>query len=448
MPHPNGDMPQRGLTNKQTAALSAAAPLGAAAVAAMRRAFLAQRRSPVGGNGARRTGAAPRRRRARGAIRMPENLLYQERRGRTDFSGQTTKALQRQAWTVDPATSNAMAPRGLGYYDAFTTFASSAMTHLSIGPATPIVAKTTCLTQNGAPIATDWKYSAQMLVIGPAPGSTQAVLYRESSAVANDPVDIIYYDSTQLSSDAPTETIPTRCSVRIRNFTNQYNMGGLVRVLRATTGMYLDPDYTSNEVLGDLMQGVRDHRRTVTYTGPEFIKALQKNAIVADQSRSLWFTDHDVVSKSGQLPWFQSHYDPQPPATYVLPDSPPGSGNPQTYSAVKPVFDFTSYIANPTFTPIVILFEPYGSASTPTVAGPNTYEVIVQSQFLAHYRQGSMLANMAIEPKSDHAALEKHRNHEEAKGSALQAVGHALQGAGKWAWDHKLDILGAGALLL
>jgi len=436
--------PQRGFSNKQIAALSAAAPLGVAAVGAMRRAFVAQRNGAGRGNGAQRGRPAPRRRRAGRALNMPENLLYQERGGRTDFTGQTTKALQRQAWTVDPASSNMMAPRGLGYYDAFSTFAASAMTHLSIGPATPIVAKTTCLTPTGDPISTDWKYSAQMLVVGPAPGVTQAVLYRESSGVANDPVDIVSYDSTQLVSDTPTETIPTRCSLRVRNFTNQYNVGGLVRVLRATTGMYLDPDYTSNEALGSLMQGVRDHRRTVTYTGPEFLKAMQKNAIVADQSRSLWFQDNDVIAKSGQLPWFQSHYD----LPYVLPDSPPGSGTPQTYSGTKDVYDFTGYIANPTFTPLIVIFEPYGSATAPAAGGANTYEVIVQSQFLAHYRQGSMLANMAIEPKSDHAALEKHRNHEEARGSVMQAIGSGLQAGGKWAWDHKMDILGAGALLM
>lgn len=432
-----------GLTNKQHAALAAAAPLGAAIVAKMRSAYLAQPRGGGGGGGPQQTRPPTRRRRAGVPFRMPPNLLWQERGGRSDFSGQTTKALQRQAWTADPATSNMMAPRGLGYYDAFSTMSDSAMTHLSIGPATPIVAKTTCL-DNGSPISTKWKYSAQLLVVGPAPGSTQAVLYRESSVTPTDKVDLIAYDSTQLLSDPPAEMIPTRCSVRVRNFTNQYNMGGLIRVLRATTGMFLDPDYTSNGALADLMQGIRDHRRTHTYTGPEFTKAMQKNAIVADQSRSLMFKDCDLIAQAGQLPWFESHYGP--PA--VLPSPTPGAP-PAVYDPTKPVYDFTDFIANPTFTPLLILFEPYSQdGGSQTAGGPNTYEVIVQSQFFGHYKQGTMLANMAIEPKSNHGALDRHRNAEERKGSLMENVGKGLANVGHWAWEHRGDLLTAGALML
>lgn len=423
-----------GLTPKQQAALKLLAPRGPAAVEALRKSFVAQKKASGGAGG----GGGGRRRRAV-SIRMPNNNLYRD----THYN-QSTKQLQKQAWTVDPASSNMMAPRGLGYYDAFVTDSASAMTHMSIGPATPITAKTTCLTSTGDPISTDWKYSAQMLVIGPSTGQTQAVLYRESTATGTDRIDNIAFDSTQLITDAPSEAIPTRCSSRVRNFTNQYNMGGLVRVLRATTGMYLDPDYTSNDALASLMQGIRDHRRTVTYTGPEFVQAMQKNAIVSDQSRSLTFTDFNAEATAGQLPWFENHYGPP----FVLPTIPGGPPGPQPWDPDKKVPQFVQYAGNPTFSPIIILFEPYGSPTAPATAGPNTYEVILQSQFLAHYRQGSMLANMAIEPASNHAALDKHRNTEERKGSFFEKVAQGVQGAAKFAWDHKYDLLHLGGMLL
>ena len=44
-------------------------------------------------------------------------------------------------WKTTPASPNVMAPRGFGYYDAFHNLPDSAMTHMSIGPATPMNAK-------------------------------------------------------------------------------------------------------------------------------------------------------------------------------------------------------------------------------------------------------------------------------------------------------------------
>jgi len=407
-----GPQDLRGFTKKQQHALQVAHRSSPASARKLRASFTAQRSGTNGGGASRRANPRPQRQRARNQASVPAHAVH----------SQASRAM-RQAWRVNPATSNMLAPQGQGYYDAFNTFAGTAMTHLSIGPATPIVAKTTCLFPTGATIRTDWTHDAQMLIIGPCSSNVQGKLFRCSSSVSDMKCASFSFASSQLSGDdGLTETIPTRCSVRIRNFTNALNLGGTVRILRATTGMHLDPDYTSNAELKDLMQGIRDHRRTCTYTGKEFISAQQKNCIVADQSRSLLFTDNSVSSIAGQMPWFTSYY-----LNKALPQD--FDGNAQTFDYEKLVDAFTVYLANPTFSPIVMLFEPFGADATQA----NTYEVIVQSQFLAHYRQGTMLANLAIQPSSNHSALERHRNAEEKKGSMLSAVGQYL-------YDHRTEI--------
>jgi len=417
-----------GLTAKQQHALQVAKTSSPGSAKKLRASFVAQNGGATGGARNGGSNSRPKRQRARGTAGVPANVLHSHTT-RASAGGQ----LQRAAWRVNPATSNMVAPEGHGYYDAFTTFSGSAMTHLSIGPATPIVAKTTCSFDSGDSIRTDYSVgggadrSAQMLIIGPNSSDTQAMLYRVSSCNSQDQIQSHTFNSTQMKgSDADLmETIPTRCSVRVRNFTNALNVGGIVRVLRATTGMHLDREYTSNEELQDIMTGVRDHRRTVSYTGNEFVHAMQKNCIVADQSRSLLFAENNVTPVAGQLPWFTSYY-----ANKKLPyrnDTGPVEER-YTFDINKSVDDFTCYLANPTFSPIVIIFEPFGDETR-----ANTYECVVQSQFLAHYRQGSMLANLAIQPVSNHSFLEKARNHEEKKGSMMHTVG-------KFMYDHRAEI--------
>ena len=82
-----------------------------------------------------------------------------------------------------------------------------------------------------------------------------------------------------------------RCSVRIRNFTNNIALGGIVRVLRATTGRTMVPGLYSDAELDDLCDGIRNHALTCVLTGQSFAKdgGMQKNAIIVDQTCSLHF---------------------------------------------------------------------------------------------------------------------------------------------------------------
>jgi hypothetical protein len=316
-----------------------------------------------------------------------------------------------------------MAPRGHGYYDAFANHATQVMTNMSIGPATPISCKSRIPNSTllkGIDTGADPLYNKQvpqLLIIGPAPGSTQATLFFKSSALTTDPIASVPVDSSQLPlqhyPSGPDdymvegelrEVIPTRCSVRIRNFTAEINRGGIVHVLRMTTGVNLIPQTTTNEALDDLCDAIRDHARTRTYEGGDFSgNGLQKNCVVADQSRALMFQNFNQAVVSDSLSWPARH----------LP------GTTDTY----PVFPVEQWLYDPTYTPIAILFEPFINVQpgSGTAVG-NTYGVTVQSQFLAHYKQGTMLANMAMSAQSDSNKINAHRDREEASGSTFHKV--------------------------
>lgn len=443
------------------------------------------------------TGRATRgtRRRA-GALNMPSNALYQERNGKTDFSGATTKQLQQAAWKRNPATSDLMAPRGLGFYDAFNMNSSEAVTSMTVGPATAIQAMTTIPSISTGHVHSSENLfgtdrDAQLLIIGPARGAVQARLWRINGTNDAQSAARFDYSSPQLETDAPIDAIPVRCSVRIRNFTNNYNVGGLVRILRATTGRTMVPGLYSNGELQDLMDGIRNHARTTVMTGTEFQQTKQKNTVVCDQTRSLQFESFDkpykligsrliadfggtnldpagvasvhathevdVANNSGGLN-VGDIIDPSEgvvgglivntegpgPIVADQPVAPTGANwltnhnnpNSLTHFFVDP---FTDYCANPTFTPIFILFEPnYTQISGPypmtspllggVTALGNQYEVRIASQFLSHYRQGTILANMAKEHKASVEQVQKAKAKEDFFGSTfLPAVTAASQ---------------------
>jgi hypothetical protein len=316
-------------------------------------------------------------------------------------------------WSQTPATSNVVAPRGFGYYDAFEHPPDSAATHMSIGPCTPIVGTTVCtqdlVTKAPMNLTSGSDGGAKLLVVTPSVSATQATLFQCSTFNPTDPIHGTVYTSPQLNLDPPTEAIPTRCSLRIRNWTQEVGVGGIVRVLRATTGFAISlgcgTDYpvSTNQELADFMQDIRSHARTRTYGGEELRRTHQKNCSVVDQSRATRFQQWSTKLTC--------------PTTYAT--------------------------AEPAFTPILILFEPFIAAVSGASVG-NTYEVNIRSQFLGHYAQGTMLANMAIDPPSDIANISKYRDHEEAKGSAFEVVTNAIKHGASWTWNHRNEVARSG----
>jgi len=431
------------LTHKQLAQVANTA--GRAAKTALSNVFRRQNAgldSHDAKTGARRrqpTGRAPRRRN-RAPLQMPESRPHHT----TAFSQMSNRQAMQEAWTATPAGGNLIAPRGVGYYDAFKTFPNTALTHLSIGPCTPIVGKTVAgygedqLGNSGAIDTAYYKGQAQLLIVNPCYDDTQAVLYkfRPTTGSTGPPnpqvqIDASPFGAKAFKDNAPSDAIPSRCSLRLRNYTAGIARGGVVRVLRMTTGISLVEKYTTNAELMELMDGIRENRRTMSYDGPEFVEAFQKNCVVCDQSRSLWFTNWGEDIQIRNVPWARNAYS-QLPSTDTGPDPPTGppavleedGTTVVQYSALDPVYPWQQALRDPSYTPIAILFEPFESAVSGSTPVGNVYEATIQSQFLAHYKQGTMLSNMAITPASNHNAVEGHRNKEEAKGSAFERVAH------------------------
>ncbi len=388
------------LTAKQQRAIADAAP---AAKAAMRAAYALQNRGRV--PGVDRNAKQARARGRRGNPMAIQNMP----RGAAGPRGVMPDAT-RFHWDQTPASSNVVAPRGFGYYDAFTHSPSDAVTAFSVGPATPIQANTRANVTTSAPNgvgAADLGLS--MIIVYPAATSAQAALFK-SGATAADPVTTTYFTSPQLAlSSGPESVMATRCSLQIRNITQVLNQGGVVRSLRVTTGI-INPGIvngTTQDLL-DLAEHVRNHARTRTYAGADLVENKQINCTVVDQSRATTFLDFGLQVPVEDLPWY-----------------PPGGVS---------VGPYTLGLHNPTYTPIILLFESFSTT--------NEYEISIRSQFLAHYVQGSMLANLAITPPSVGDKLNVHRDSEERKGSVLHDVSVALKHAGNWAMEHGGEIMG------
>lgn len=382
--------------------------------------------------------------------RMPQGLSRGTGWDGTDLANTSPAELAKRAWGLDPATSNLMAPRGLGYYDAFANHPTTAITHMSIGPATPITAKTR-IPNKESPNGIETGKAPILLVVGPAPTSTQAKIYYRSNATGTDPISSKAFQASALPPQpnnpwgTPDETylnpggelqevIPVRCSVRVRNYTAEINRGGQVHVLRMTTGFAIgigkEGTLTTNDEFDDFLDDIRDHARTRTYDGTDFVgTGLQKNCTVADQSRSLMFQNFNQSIVSTDVPW--------------APDEASNAGTMQEY----PVYPIDQYHYDPTMTPIAYLFEPFINVQPGGSGQPigNTYGISIQSQFLAHYKQGSMLANMAFNPSHDKdgKTLNAHREREESFGSSLHKVMEVITPAVKAAKTYGPALLGA-----
>jgi hypothetical protein len=419
---------RRGLTAKQQHALDAALPHLRAQLSKAFHAQLDQRA---------RAAPAPQRQRV--------NLGNLNRMPRGANSRGSMPDMSKGNWAQTPASSNVVAPRGFGYYDAFEHDPFSVATHMSIGPATPIVGST--VVSEGlvtrAPLAIHSRVpavgpqppgvglegGAMLLIIQPAPSDVQAVLFFSSNAgdattpvyYAEDGCQSRLYSSPQFEADAPDNAIPTRCSMRIRNWTQAVGVGGVVRVLRLTTGMALHSPQTTNGGLAILMEGIRNHTRTRVYGGDELSACHQKNCTVVDQSKSTWFTDWDRITPVDQVPWAMAA----------------GWGS-EGYA----IDAFTLALHDPAYTPIAILFEPFVAAVSGGVVG-NTYEVSIRSQFLGHYAQGTILANMAVNPPTAPGPLTQHRNKEEEKGSTMERITNTIRQGASWAWNHSGDLVSA-----
>ena len=125
---------------------------------------------------------------------------------------------------------------------------------------------------------------------------------------------------------------------------------------------------------------------------------------VGDHSRSITFQDIGYERSSNITPWWAPSVTENPAAN------------------VTSLILFTVHSCDPTYTTIAISFEPLAAVSPGTTGRVgNTDEVAVRSQFIAHYTQGTMLANLAMDPGTANKQRgHQHWGHEECQGSRLE----------------------------
>jgi hypothetical protein len=309
-------------------------------------------------------------------------------------------------WYSTPATRDRAAPTGHGWYDAFSMPLTTLATPMSIGPATPIEseAKHTIETPQGATFCT-------MIIAYPSASATQFQILSQSSGTPTGTCGSQGIQSPQLQASPPKQSIPIRQSIRLVNSTPLLQHGGLVHVLRASTGIFMP--YLNSE-LTLLADHVRQHARTRTYQGSELGKStFQINAHVNDASRAMWFKQFGAKINVDNIPGW-----PSPPPV-------PG---------VSSVGQMQAELMDPSYTPVIFVFDAVAGGAAVSV---NSWMIDVKSQFLGRYDQGSMLANLAVNVPAHGDAMNKVRDAEESKGSTLSQVGHAFGQAArfgaKWA---------------
>lgn len=318
-------------------------------------------------------------------------------------------------WQQTPASSNIIAPRGYGYYDAFRHNPFAVVTHASIGRATPVpvTALTGLVNTRPSVIEKGFEAGGVLIIIQPTVGATQAMIYQctlptdgsdpdPAAAITTRPITSTQFESgDENNAGLPLNAIPTRCSVRIRNTSQDDALGGTVMILRMTTGIAIDSAFTTNADLVRIMQDIRCHNYSRTCDGVDFRKEdpssqkhhFQVNSTIVDSSKATWFQTFDQTYTVEQLPWTQQ------------------IGWDQSSTAI--INKFSETLQNPAFTPIAFLLEPFQAAIGSGLV-PNTYQFEIKSQFLAHYRQGSVLANMAISSPADSKRLDAHTKAEES----------------------------------
>jgi len=287
-----------------------------------------------------------------------------------------------------PALSNVIAPRGFGYYDAFANDPKSSGTAFSVGPATAIVASS--------------RLTAQASISEPCvaviyPGIQTVTAMTMQWDAANVLLERTPTTSPQLMADPPQDAIATRCSVRLRNVAPVISQGGTVRTLRMTSGFRAGVLNTEALWIAFLDE-IRNHARTRSVSGASLVDDHQINCTVVDSMRAAAFKN------------FESY---------------PGIPDQQAR------FDEETH--HPAFTPIIILFEKIGG----NAYAANPYELTMRTQYLCHYETGTMLANMATQPKAMGDNINKHRDKEEGHGSSLlKTTGNVVQAIGDHVSKH------------
>lgn len=318
------------------------------------------------------------------------------------------------------ALSNAQfAPRGHGYYDAFSNPPNAVVLASAVGPVTPMVGHarmpihgseghiaTGAVNAAGQPssYADNRLTSAGVSITLPMP-ATNSRMFVFNVGSSDDEVGFVMYPTVEgtmfvdkmrcsalagfanpgqlnwISADMnggdtgvhssvaqDVETIPLRGSLRIVNTTEERFQGGMVRTLRYNGGLLFGHDVTnSTSVVVEptvdsyfkLRDLIRDSARSEHYSGKDFSKAKQFNLHPADFIRS------------------------------------------HTFSSDKTLYEA---ILTPRFNTLLVLIDDFTASGT---THNNSYEVNVLVQRAGRFAPGTLHHNNAKEMPTDSAMLAK-----------------------------------------
>lgn len=188
------------------------------------------------------------------------------------------------------------------------------------------------------------------------------------------------------ASDPPSLAIAGRGSLRLRNITKQLNAGGVVRILRTSSP---PAGYDQNSELFQAMDYIRQHPKTVSYSGFELLTTHTWNLAPSNQSKLIDFLPWDTNAAPGAGAWYES----------VIKDQGMNS--------------------------LFVLIEPN--------ADINLFEFTICAQYHCRYDSSSQaLTNMALPPPTKPLALiNAERKHEDSKDSWGAKLGNIAGNVGK-----------------
>jgi hypothetical protein len=318
-----------------------------------------------------------------------------------------------------PSTSHTFAPRGHGYYDAFVNQPDSLCLASQVGPCTPVegftrvnllgtagVTDATYTLWSGFQVATTAKVTDNTSLLIFNPGASDMVVAQHVRLVADganiasvktDDISILAFADfgpvltpshwnaiddhdravTEVRQEPPLdpagriESIPVRGSMRIRNITENFGIGGEVRIMRYNGGLNLNPTDTvanpqsmSVKDYLDICDMLRDTKRALSMDGHELKQPQQSNSYPADHVRSMTFKQDN---------------------------------------------HFNEAVMYPSYCTIIVLVDNFKASQTQV---NNSYSVAMTVQRAARFKPGTLLHSKSISPPADagqhstHAKLE------------------------------------------
>lgn len=240
-----------------------------------------------------------------------DRQIEQARKGRMRKNAQIRSIPRRQETKVStkqllPQALRSMqfAPRGHGYYDAYSNTVDTAMLSVSVGPCTviegfgrttvvgwgPLGAPGTPLDVNSPAGTTD---NSCMLMFNPGRGANSVLrAFRKKADGSGLETDDLIIPQFPGSGESD-ESIPIRGSMQITNVSESLTRGGTVRFLRYNSGLEAPDDVATYDELADMIRG---SARTQTMSGAQLTSTFQSNTYPADFSRSVEFASQAFVS--------------------------------------------------------------------------------------------------------------------------------------------------------